>query len=394
VIRRLCWAVFGLTVAFVAGSIGLDIAIRGAGYAGRVDAFLAPLLVMMAGFAAVGALVATRRPENRIGWLFLVAGSSFAAMQLASQYAYYALIVRHGDLPLGIWAAWVGDELFVPSVAVNVVLVLVYFPDGRAPSARFAWVGRTAVAATVAVLAIGVVQPGTMSDPFGAYHNPLGVQAAAPLVTIAVPIAAVLVACWPLALLSLVVRYRRGTSLERTQVRWFAAAAIAMPLAFPFAGAGTPAGIAVWAAAVMGLPAAIGLAIFRHRLYDIDLIIRRTLVYTVLVAALALVYVGGIYAIGSAAQSVAHASGTVAVTFSTLAVAALFQPLRSRVQRAVDHRFARAAYDAEAAAAAFSARLRDELDVDAVAREMLTVVAGTVQPAHAGLWLRTTGARG
>jgi hypothetical protein len=386
--RRLPWITCTAVTALVAATLAIEAVIRARGERGQVDSFLAPLLGMVVGFAVLGALVASRRTANRMAWVFLLAALAFAVEQLANEYANYALLVRHGRPPGGVWAAWVGDEFFIPSVAITLVFVLLLFPDGRPLSPAWGRVGRVAAAATGAALAVGAVQPGPLTDPFGAYRNPLGVQALAPLVVLAIPIVATTLACWILSLCALVLRYRRGAGRERAQIRWFAAAAVAMPISIPFAGSGLVAGEIAWAAAVIGLPVALGFAILRHRLYGIDLIIRRTLVYAVLLAMLATLYLAGVAGLGIAFRSLTGQSGTLAVTLSTLAVAAAFQPARARIQRAVDRRFARDRYDAEHALAGLAQRLRQGVELDAIRDDVLAVVETTVRPRHAHVWLR------
>ena len=387
--RRLPWLMCATVTAIVAATLAIEVVIRRQGERGQVDSFLAPLLAMVVGFAVLGALVASRRTANRMAWVFLLAALAFAVEQLANEYAYYALLVRHGAPPGGVWAAWVGDEFFIPSVAVTLVFVLLLFPDGRPLSPAWGRVGRVAAVATGAALTVGAVQPGTLTDPFGAYRNPLGIQALAPLVVLAIPIVATTLVCWILSLCALVLRYRRGAGGERAQIRWFATAAVAMPISIPFAGSGLVLGEIAWAVAVTGLPVALGFAILRHRLYDIDLIIRRTLVYAVLLAMLAALYLAGVAGLGVAFRSVTGQSGTLAVTLSTLAVAAAFQPLRRRVQRTVDRRFARERYDAERALAGLAHRLREGVELEGIAGDILGVVDATVRPRHATLWLRS-----
>jgi len=195
-------------------------------------------------------------------------------------------------------------------------------------------------------------------------------------------------ACGLASVASLVARYRRSASLERAQIRWFTITSLTVPIAVAAAQVGVPGGKAVACAALIGLPVSIGLAIFRYRLYDLDRVVRRTLAYSVLVASLAAVYLSAIALLGAASRAVTGQTGTLAVTLSTLVVAAAFQPLRRRIQHAVDRRFARERYDAARTLEAFAGRLRDQVDLAALERDIENVVSGTVQPGHVSLWLR------
>ena len=186
----------------------------------------------------------------------------------------------------------------------------------------------------------------------------------------------------------MVVRYRRGTAVERQQLKWILAAFVVM-IALGVVGSAIPEQI--WFASWALLPIAFGIAIFRYRLYDIDVIIRRTIVYATLVGSLALIYLAGIALIERILQAATGQSSALAVTISTLAVAAAFQPLRSRIQGAVDHRFYRRKYDTSQTLVAFTAKLRDQIDLDSLQREVLGAVQTTVQPRHASLWLRRSG---
>jgi hypothetical protein len=200
----------------------------------------------------------------------------------------------------------------------------------------------------------------------------------------------VIVVCWVAFVARRVVSYRRATGERRQQLKWVmcgsAVTAVAIPL---FAFGGGPIGLqVVGGLAIAALPISIGVGILRYRLYEIDVIIRKTLVYATLVAALALLYLGGIYAIGSTLQALTGQSSALAVTLSTLAVAAAFQPLRTRIQRGVEHRFYRQKYDAALTLQGLTGRLRDQVDLSALQSEVLDIVTLTLQPRHASLWLR------
>jgi hypothetical protein len=348
-------------------------------------------------FAIVGSLLVVRRAGDPIGWLLGAAGALLQLSILANAYGYASLAVG-AALPGGDLAVWFGYPGAIAAVGL-VVSALVRFPDGRPPGRAFAillW-------AFAAVLVIGVVgvaladqsliaprQPGDPSrsipNPF-ALHGPLGdlVLLAASAINMALALALI-------APIALVVRFRRSRGVEREQLKWLtytAAIAFCLGLIASVSPEGTIRVVAE-ATSVFGiglLPIAIAIAIFRYRLYDIDVLIRRTLIYAAVSAVLLAAYIGGVALFQFVLAPFTAGSG-VAVAISTLAVVALFQPLRSRIQSAVDHRFYRAKYDAERTLDAFAARLRDEVDLDMLRRELVSVVHETVQPAHASVWLR------
>jgi len=389
--RALPWATCAATTAFVGATVALEAASRVRGSHGQIDLFLAPILAMLIGFAVVGAMIVTRHPGNRIGWVFMIAGGEFALFQLSAQFGTYALLVRHGDVPGGIWAAELSDAMFAPSVVLVLVFVFLLFPDGRPPAPRWRLVGWVAGISCAITTLSSFVHPGTLSDPFGEYRNPIGVEAAAAADTIGVIAFLVMLACWPAAMAAMVVRYRRAGPLQRAQTRWFTVASLLVPASVLIAAVGgplEPIGMGAWWLAVIGLPVSIGVAILRHRMYDIDVIIRKTLVYVLLVAPLAALYLVLIAVLGTASRAATGQSGVLAVTLSTLAVAAAFQPLRRRVQTAVDRRFYRSKYDTARTLDAFSGRLRQQIDLEALQGEVLGVVQETLAPASATLWLR------
>ena len=271
--------------------------------------------------------------------------------------------------------------------------VVLLFPDGHLPSRRWrpvVWVGAVSLACAWTGL---LLAPGRLDAPLHRFHNPLGIQGFQYLAVAGVAIPFVMIA----GLVAGVVRYRRGDPVERLQLRWFVASVCAFAASVVLSaviegltGVSTPD--YVFLAVLWLVPASVGVAILRYRLYEIDVIIRKTLIYAVLVVALALVYLGGISLMGWAFRSLTGQSGALAVTLSTLAVAAAFQPLRTRIQRAVDHRFYRRAYDATQTLDAFTGRLRDQIDLDSLHGEVLRTVESTVQPRHVSLWLRPTSA--
>jgi hypothetical protein len=343
-------------------------------------------------FATVGRLVAARQPRNPVGWLFGVAGLIFAAMGLAGEYADYAVLTRPG-LPLGPEVAWAANWIWPSSLGL-VACVFLLFPDGELLSGRWRallWV----IGVSVELTFIGFgIAPGPM-DEFPAADNPFGVDGAGragPLVAAAGMLG--LGAAMLGAGVSLVLRFRRSRGRQRQQLKWIAYAA-------GLAGSSQLAGI-VWfawsgrapaivaALVIIGLtaiPVAAGVAILRHRLYDIDRLINRTLVYGLLTLLLAATYAAGVFVLGGLLNP-AGGDSAFAVAASTLTVAALFQPLRRRVQSGVDRRFNRRRYDAARTVEAFSARLRDQIGLETVAGDLVTAVEQVMEPTRVSLWIR------
>lgn len=340
-------------------------------------------------YTTVGALISSRRPENRVGWLLLLVGLGFELQSVADGYGAYTIVARPGALPGGEIATWLASWIWVPVVTLTTSLLFLLFPNGRLLSRRWLWVVALAAVGGTLLTLYGALAPGPI-DSWRAVdvENPYGVQGADSVAGagwLLVPLAAL---C---SVISLLVRYRRSRGEERLQLKWFATAAVllAASLIVGWLSGEAIAVHFVWAlvVAVAAIPIAVGIAIFKHGLYEIDLIIRRTLVYGVLTAGLAGLYFGIVVALQQIFSSFAGGSD-LAIAGSTLAVAALFRPGRHRVQALVDRRFYRRRYDAARTLDAFSARLREEIDLDQLGTELRTVVRDTMQPAHVSLWLR------
>jgi hypothetical protein len=380
--RRLAWAGFAVWVLVAAVTIWLG--------AGEEDNFGVVATVALGGFAFVGALVAARQPANAVGWLVLAVAIVFALSNTVEAY-----VQTYRD-PAPV-AMWLDDWLSDVWIAVVGVWIPLLFPDGRLPSPRWrvvAWCATAAFAVGVLAKMLGdhvldTSAPGTHVNPFalpGAAGDLLGALIKPAQVSYA---AAVLVAMAGLAL-----RLRRSRGVERQQLKWFAYVASLMLAALLVAAAslaapgrvGEAVGSFGWGSFLLlvlfGLPAAIGIAILRHRLYDIDVVINRTLVYGALTATLGATYLALVLLIG---LTVGRSNAAIAV--STLAVAALFRPLRARIQAAVDRRFYRRRYDAGRTLEQFGARLRDELDLETVGAHLRAAVQDTVQPTRVSLWL-------
>ena len=336
-------------------------------------------------FVLVGALLTARRAENAVGWLMLAIGVLMTLLVAGGQYSGYALA---GDpsLPLGLEVAWLGTWLFLPMLALVSVLLLV-FPLGRLER-RGRWVARVSVVAAAVATVAQAFLPGPM-DGFGELENPFGIEkvesALRAVFTVSTLIAAI---AFLIAVVSVFTRLRHARGDERQQLKWFAYAAgllvlCQVPNILPLGVDSSLFGLLLVVFAFTAVPVAVAVAVLKYRLYDIDHVINRTLVYGALTVTLAGAYLGTVLLVGLAVGRSGFATAV-----STLAVAALFRPARARIQEAVDRRFYRRRYDATRTLEAFGVRLRDEVDLDALGSELRQIVGETVQPAHVSLWLR------
>jgi hypothetical protein len=392
----LAWSLWAVCVALTALSLLLMVLNLSRPNTHIFDWWLGNALVVVD--ATVGAIMASRRPENPVGWLLCLSGVAVGTSSFASQYAIHALLARPGSLPAGEALAWIAAWQLPVMIGLQVSYLLL-FPTGRLPSRRWRWTAWLVVAFVLAGVVLSAFSPGAYLGSLGPIRNPLGIEG------LTGAYKALLYAGAPLlfgaAVLSLFVRLRRAEGLERQQLKWFAYAAamfalgivlIVIPLAIDTPSWFVRAATAVFTAAGTTVPVAIGIAILRYRLYDIDRIINRTLVYGSLTALLAVVYLGGVISSQYAFRTLTGQGSQLAIVASTLAIAALFNPLRKRIQAFVDRRFYRSRYDARKTLESFSSKLRDETDLDALNDELVGVVGETMQPAHASLWLRPSGA--
>jgi hypothetical protein len=348
-------------------------------------------------FPLVGALIASRRPENPIGWICLAAG------------LFWMSIVVEASIPGSASYPVIIDALlqwtWVPPVGLLGIYMILLFPDGKLPSRRwhpFAWfAGAVMVLTSVAV----TLSPGPLEDHPGV-SNPLGLEGHSIVAQVLARAPVLLPICILASALSLVWRYRHSGGEVRLQIRWVAFAASLVSVAYAVTAVSgiffapeastneqaPPLWLALLQDAVLvsyaGVPIAVGFAVLRYRLYDIDLIINRTLVYGSLTVLLASAYVGGVVGLQAIFRGLTGQESTLAVVASTLAIAALFNPLRRRVQTFVDRRFYRKKYDARKTLETFSGRLRDETDLHTLSSDLVAVVRETMQPAHVSLWVR------
>jgi hypothetical protein len=353
------------------------------------------VLLAFGAFLVVGVFVASRRPENPIGWMFCIIGLASVWEFFAHEYAFYALFTRPGALPAGVWIGW--SSFWMAAIGWPLMfLALLLFPNGRLPSPRwrpFAWFA-VMVFALLGVLA--AFEPGRL--PEIPVPNPTGIGRAVGIIkssqSILIPLTLGIVLAMAA---SVIVRFRRARGEERQQLKWLAYAAGFL---------GTLLGVSVlnlqvlhnrvieFAVGIAGpvvvvaVPVAIGVAILRYRLYEIDIVINRTLVYGSLTATLVALYFGTVVLLQWLFVTSTGQQSTLAVVASTLLIAALFNPLHRRIQSFIDRRFYRSKYDARKTLEAFSAKLRDETDLEALRDELAGVVRETMRPAHVSIWLR------
>jgi hypothetical protein len=366
-------------------------------------ALTAFLRALSLAFPTVGALVASRRPENPIGWIFCGTGLLYGVQAFASGYADYALLGYTGSLPGGELMDWISRWIGVPVLPLAGVLLVLLFPNGKLLSRKWQPVVWMAACGS-AMLALGAaLDPGSLFfQP--TFDNPLGFGGdigklgpsesidAGGVVEILVRVGFFFVlVSWLFAVAAMITRMDQARGAERQQLKWFVYTVVLLVVGFLAALLGFGQHSVAWnlgIAAFNFLPIAAGISILRYRLYDIDVVINRTLVYGVLTAALALVYVGSIVLLQGLFRALTGETSQLAVVASTLAIAALFVPLRRRVQAFIDRRFYRRKYDMATTLQAFNARLRNDVDLDSVADDLVEVVRETMQPAHVSLWLR------
>ena len=395
----LAWSLACLTLAMSATSVALLVLARSV----HVPSSIADDLLFSVSFVAfpvVGAMIASRRPQNPIGWICLADGLLWTLITMIEDYSLYGLAVPgSAPFPVGIFAltAW----MWVPAVGLFGIYLLLLFPDGRLPNRKWRPLARLFGAEIVLLSMVVFLTPGPLLGLGGA-RNPFGLEALPWVADAQWVLIPLLPVCILASALSLVLRYRRSGGEVRQQIKWVAFASSLMGLVYlshavrslvlpEVAPALTQYMVIL---SVAGVPTAIGFAVLRFRLYDIDVVINRALVYGSLTITLSLAYFGGV----TTTQAVLgvltgqQEQPQLAVVVSTLAIAALFNPLRHRVQSFIDRRFYRKKYDAAKTLEAFSARLRDETDLERLGEHLTGAVGEAMQPAHISLWLRPTAA--
>jgi hypothetical protein len=384
----LAWSIWALSVTFA--MLGFLFLYLNGSFEDLLDESLGIDAVLALSFPTVGAIIASRRPGNAVGWIFCAIGLCGGAEIFTVEYGIYALVTNPGSLPAGVISTWIGTWVWLPSVTLTITFLLLLFPHGRLLSPHWWPVAWLAAAVTIAGTALLAIVPWDLLNPGIPAQNPVGVEGLRYLgIAPPVPIFVIGIPTTLLSMVSLVLRFRRSRGEERQQLKWFVYAgvlivgALFVPLLVPGAASSL-----LQLLVMPSLPVAAGIAILRYRLYDIDLLINRTLVYGALTAMLAGVYVGSVVSLQEALRSLTGQESQLAIVASTLAVAALFNPLRRRIQGFIDRRFYRSKYDARKTLEAFSARLRDETDLDALSGDLVGVVRETMQPAHVSLWLR------
>ena len=343
-------------------------------------------------FALVGALLVARRPKNPIGWI-LGATSLVVAVSALESYAAYVMTTTGRPDLLAVVGAWANGWYWFLFIVLAFIYLPLYFPDGRLPSRRWLPVAVLSGAGALVLVVLGMLAD-TLAGQDIDYRieNPIGIEGLAhvedmPLVIGVLTVVPLVVGCVG-AVAAVVVRLRRSSGVERQQMKWFLYATAPI-LTFPVTDylPGIVGGL-VFGWILIGLPTAIGIAVLRYRLYDIDLVINRTLVYGTLTASLVLVYFGSVVGLQQLLSPLTGEDNQLAVVASTLLIAALFGPLRRWVQSFIDRRFYRKKYDAKKTLEEFGARLRGETDLDELGGDLTEVARETLQPAHISLWLR------
>jgi hypothetical protein len=385
------WALWALVILGLAAGSWLEVLLRRAGRGDPLDTAVGPMVAAVSA-ATVGAVLAGRRPRHPVGWLLLAFALSASAAGVAGGYAPYGLQVRPGALPAAAWVA-----MYYPATALTPLallsLVLLLTPTGSLPSPRWRWWAWLMVGAPAVLLLVMPLAPRPPDWRYQAVDNPLDLRAfdgallLANRALLAVTVVGVLVGAG-----SLVVRFRRARGTERQQLRWLVLAAaltgVGMLASVILVAAGNQVLVGwVTGVCVALLPLATGAAVLRYRLYDLDRIISRTLAWGLLTLLLG----GGYAAVILGLGQLLGRDSSLAVAAATLAAAALFHPVRRRIQAGVDRRFNRRRHDAAQKIAGFSDHLREQVDLDTLTADLLAIVDQTIQPTQASLWLRPSG---
>ncbi len=406
-LRLIAWA----APVFLAGTMSIGLALSLSDRTPTSQHASVAFALFSLTFPCTGLLILRRQPRNTIGWLLQLIGLVWGVSSLADSYVRYALLLHPGSVPGARVVAALNEGSWVPGIGLMGTFLLLLFPDGRLPSPRWRPVAWASAMTMLLLTAVVALEPGPLDNaPVAGLDNPLAFDSSSTLVpALFVVLLAVLPVCIMASATSVLGRFRRATGVERLQLRWFVSAGVMIALLFLLsftasvlawatgAFSGAPGRAARWMDALetltvwsfVLLPVSIGIAVLRYRLYAIDRVINRALVYGLLTAALACVYLVSVLVLQTLLSPLTDRSD-LAVAASTLAVAALFRPVRTRVQGAVDRRFFRRRYDAARTLDDFVSRLRHEVDLDSVGDDLRATVRSTVQPASVSLWLRGT----
>jgi hypothetical protein len=388
----LAWVVAWLVVLLYAAGICANYLLERSGGLPSEHPLEDVVFVVASGaFVVVGALLVAKRPTNPISWIMAAIALMGAIFPTGGTFAAYVMATQDQPDALAVIGAWTQAWYWGLLLALAFVYLPLLFPDGRLLSRLWLPVAVLPGMGTLGMVVLGALTE-TLHDSVAGYtiDNPIGIEGLAPVEEL--PVFGVLTALFGVGLVggvaSVVVRFRRSRRIERQQMKWFVFA-VALLLTIPLEGLLTDiVNNVLFGLTVIPIPTAVGIAVLRYRLYDIDLVINRTLVYGPLTAMLVLIYVGGVVSLQYAFRTLTGQGSQIAIVASTLAIAALFNPLRKRVQAFVDRRFYRRKYDTANTLGAFSAKLRDETDLEALSDDLVGVVRETMQPAHVTLWLR------
>jgi hypothetical protein len=386
----LAWSMWALSLVLTVLSLYLlMLSLSHAGVHIYVNWLFDTLLAI--GFLTVGAIVASRRPENPISWLFCIIGLLFAVGHFCGEYAIYTLLAAPGSLPVGEAAAWIRYWIWVPYLGLGVFLFLLV-PNGKLPGSSWRWFARLSVLLILTGTGLVAIDPEPIRS-LGPIQNPLGIES---MPSLSWTVEAVMFALIFVATASLFMRLHYSRGIERQQIKWITYAAVTgisgAILMYTISEATDVlwlegVGFVLLTIGLVGIPISMGIAILRYRLFEIDLIINRTLVYGLLSVMLGLVYSSSVTGLQYLFSLLTGQGDTLAIVVSTLAIAALFNPLRGRIQGFIDRRFYRRKYDAAKTLEAFGARLREETDLEKISDDLVGVVRETMQPSHVSLWL-------
>jgi len=347
------------------------------------------LVLGFAAFATVGSLLVAKRPANAVSWIMVTIGLMTGLFPAAETYAAYVMTTQGKPDALAVLGVWINSWYWVPLLVLSLVYIPLLFPDGHLPSRRWIPLAVIPGMATMGIAILGALTDTLIGQKIDyRIDNPIGIEGMPPAEQhplfglLAIGVAIGLLG----ATAAVIVRFRRSRGVERQQLKWFLYAVALVPT-FPLYQSIPLVGGLLFGAVIIALPVAIGVAVLRYRLYDIDIIIRRTLIYGLLTVSLALVYFGSVVVFQEFFRVLTAEKSQLASVISTLVIAALFSPLRRRLQQVIDRRFYRRWYNAEQTLAAFSARLRDEVDLDGLSEHIVTVVQDTIQPESVFLWL-------